>query len=252
MRKTPQISEPEKDIVAPEVTLRGFSVAKKAAGHGLEQAILNMKKEEERLEERARNFASYALSKEDFEKRKNLPIWYLYSAILYLYGYESTGEPYFDREIVNNNPKMKEIYVYIKDAEKIRKIIIFGDSDVSSQVNTIPFIELIRTFGIEVPNLAPLKEENPIPPNNIMTESNIGSYQTEQMTLLLDAAKSWWEAIEYDLKNPNRHIAPFKKDVVAWLMREAEERGVELSESLAESIDTIIRCPITKTGGNSR
>jgi len=77
------------------------------------------------------------------------------------------------------------------------------------------------------------------------------SHITPDMELMFDAISKFWS--NYDLNDPNPNIAPFKKDVVDWLMSEAKKRNIQdFKKSRASMIDTIIRCPISRGGGNTR
>ncbi len=77
------------------------------------------------------------------------------------------------------------------------------------------------------------------------------SYCTPDMELMHDAVEKFWK--DYDLTKPDASKAPFKNSVVNWLMEEAKKRGIAgFSKSRADMMDTIIRCPVARQGGNSK
>lgn len=75
------------------------------------------------------------------------------------------------------------------------------------------------------------------------------SYATQEMQLIYAAVDKFWS--EYDLSKPNPHIVPKKSEVVTWLLAEAHRRGHNLSQTLADKMDTIIRCPTSRKGGQT-
>jgi hypothetical protein len=69
------------------------------------------------------------------------------------------------------------------------------------------------------------------------------------MQLMFDAIDKFWK--DYDLTKPDASKAPFKKNVVDWLIDEAKKRRIDFSKTRAEHMDTIMRCPQARRGGNS-
>jgi hypothetical protein len=75
-------------------------------------------------------------------------------------------------------------------------------------------------------------------------------YITPDMQLMFDAVQNFWN--HYDLDKPDKSKAPLKKDVLEWIIKEAKNRNIQdFSKSRAEVMDTIIRCPKSRGGGNT-
>lgn len=75
------------------------------------------------------------------------------------------------------------------------------------------------------------------------------AYCTPDMRLMFDAIEEFWK--DYDLENPNPVVAPFKEKVVEWLLSEAQKRKIyDFGKTRAEHMDSIIRCPSSRRGGN--
>jgi len=72
-------------------------------------------------------------------------------------------------------------------------------------------------------------------------------YCTPDMQLMYDAVEKFWAT--YDLAHPDLSKAPKKKVVMYWLEQNSAKRGDKISQTLAEAIDTIIRCPVARKGG---
>jgi len=125
------------------------------------------------------------ISKDQFNKKSNEPLWSLANAILYLLGHRNIrdGNKYTSQ---NENPTI----------ESFIKRSIAGEK------------------------------------------------------LLQYAVEHFWS--DYDLENPDPRRAPYKNAVVDWLMAEAEKQNIaRFSKTRAEIMDTIMRCPKSRSGGNA-
>ncbi len=74
------------------------------------------------------------------------------------------------------------------------------------------------------------------------------AYCTQEMKLMYEAVEKFWS--HYDLANPDPSKAYLKKEVTEWLIEQAQKRGITLSNNLAGAMDTIMRCPKARQGGN--
>lgn len=196
-----------------------------------------------------------SITREQFDNKMKEPLWELGNGILYLMGKRYRLAEY-NHEPVFNHPKIID---YIKNSDFGKMVLKYAhDAYISGQlklslanadcndigdilfssVKPNQFIDWFKTL----PLTAPIFLEDLIIENT--------SYVTPDMRLMYDAVEKFWSG--YDLDNPNKDIAPFKKDVVAWLMSEAKTRNIQdFSESRAKIMDTIIRCPQSRGGGNS-
>ena len=197
------------------------------------------------------------ISREQFNMKAKEPLWQLGNAILYLLGHRNRfdGNKYVSvigshsvHNYINASSVGKSILKYAADAYKAGKLDLIasdeGEADLSDEnlllVSVAPekMIDWVQTLPIAVPIFS---EDTTVHDN---------AYITQDMKLMLDAAKALWS--DYDLENPNPSLAPFKKDVVKWLMDEAKKRNMhDFSKSRAEVMDTIMRCPKSRGGGNT-
>jgi hypothetical protein len=195
------------------------------------------------------------ITREQFDNKMKEPLWKLGSGILYLMGKRYRLAEY-NREPVFNHPKIidyikssdfgEAVLKYAFDAYKSHQLNLIVDIESDSNLENILFatikpLEFIDWFKT-LPLMAPIFAEDAIIENT--------AYITPDMRLMYDAVEKFWS--NYDLNSPNPNIAPFKKDVVAWLMSEAEKRNIQdFSESRAKVMDTIIRCPKSRGGGST-
>lgn len=196
-----------------------------------------------------------SISREQFETKTKEPLWSLGNAILYLLGhrYRLDGNKHAPihrsptvLDFINRSNEGKAILKYAMDAYKAGKLnvttpeetTLTDESFIAAAVDPEEMIKWVRTL----PLTAPIFSED-IPDPDL-------PYLTPDMKLMFDAAKALWS--EYDLNNPDPSIAPYKKDVVKWLMDEADKRNIQdFSKSRAEMMDTIMRCPKSRGGGNT-
>ncbi len=100
-------------------------------------------------------------------------------------------------------------------------------------------LDFFKSIKVNIKQLIGLKEEK-----ESLAKPN---YSTNYLELMHLAINEFW--LNY---NPNKSTAPVKKQVVAFLQNKAKEQNIELSPSLANSMDTIIRHETAKKGGNRK
>lgn len=195
-------------------------------------------------QERLSTFKKRTLQQTEFETLSNKePLWDLSKAVLYVAGYKSFNEYKHDYECICSDDELKKIYDYARDSRKIRELdlvdgIGFGHP-TQYQVRPKDFISWAKKRFVSSPFFE----------GNTANKNKPISYITPDMQLMFDAIENFWSG--YDLSKPNPHVAPVKKDVVAWLINEADKRKINFSKTRAEHIDTIIRCPASRKGGNT-
>ena len=196
-----------------------------------------------------------AISREQFDNKIKEPIWQLGNGILYLLGHRyrldgNTHAPINSSpsvlDFINRSNDGTAILKYATDAYKSGQLdlVISDENELNDEkllaASIVP--EKLTEWVITLPLTAPIFSEDQTAPDL--------AYMTPDMKLMLDAVQALWS--KYDLKNPDPSIAPFKKDVVKWLMDEAAKRNIQdFSKSRAEMMDTIIRCPKSRGGGNT-
>lgn len=139
-------------------------------------------------------------------------------------------------------------------AEEVNRI----DVDVSDIFSAYEARTQLHALMLDIDEALELGDISEIPqgigtylrPNQSSKSYERSTHMTPDMQLMFGAINKFWS--NYDLSAPNPNIAPFKKDVVDWIISEAKSRGIEMSKSRAEVIDTIIRCPVARKGGNTR
>jgi len=197
------------------------------------------------------------ISREQFNMKAKEPLWQLGNAILYLLGHRNRfdGNSYVSANnsqavlnYINGSSAGKAILKYAADAYKAGKLDLIttdaDETDLSDENLLLASVapEKIIDWVETLPITAPIFSEDIIVHDNV--------HMTQDMKLMLDAAKALWS--DYDLENPDPNLAPFKIDVVKWLMDEAKKRSIhDFSKSRAEVMDTIMRCPKSRGGGNS-
>ncbi|MEZ5903408.1 MAG: hypothetical protein R3D88_08940 [Alphaproteobacteria bacterium] len=196
-----------------------------------------------------------SISREQFDQKTKEPLWQLGNGILYLLGHRYrldgnkhtpiNGSPSV-LDFINRSTDGKAILKYAMDAYKADQLdlTVSDNSELNDEsllaASVVP--NKLTEWVKILPITAPIFSEDVSVPDI--------AYMTPDMKLMLDAVQALWS--EYDLQNPDPSIAPFKKDVVKWLMDEAAKRNIQdFSKSRAEMMDTIIRCPKSRGGGNT-
>ncbi len=189
------------------------------------------------------------LDKDDFHSLMREPLWDLNTATLYLHGFQSCNpgakgyrSETMDSTCVRKVPDLKKIRQYALDASAIHALELYGRDD--KKVKPAEFIAWSKTLHMDfacyqwLPQTSEEKKKTPKP-----------DHVTPDMQLMFDAIEKFWAG--YDLSRPNPSIAPVKREVVDWLVQEARRRKIDFSKTRAEHIDTIMRCPESRKGGNT-
>jgi len=196
-----------------------------------------------------------AITRKQFDSKTKEPIWQLGNGILYLLGHRyrldgNTHAPINTSpsvlDFINRSNDGKAILKYVTDAFQSGQLdLAASDESEANEDNLLTasiipekLTEWVKTLPLTAPIFA--KE----------TTSPDITYMTPDMKLMLDAVQKFWS--HYDLENPNPHVAPKKDDVVEWLIEEADKRDIhDFTPSRAKAIQTIIRCPKARSGGNT-
>jgi hypothetical protein len=199
---------------------------------------------------RISSFKKNLLPKEQFEiLSKQEPLWNICQAVLYIFGYKGFNDCDQDYECIQSDKELTKILNYAIDSKKIYELTLTDKlhsyTDYKLYVKPQEFIEWAKKRSIESPFL--YKEGVNIEDKNSTKKAN--SYTTPDMQLMFDAVEKFWS--DYNLEKPNHHIAPVKSSVVGWLLEEAKKRKIDFSKTRAEHMDTIIRCPRSRKGGNT-
>lgn len=193
------------------------------------------------------------LSQEDFQKLLLEPLWSLSTAILYLHGFQSCNEgeksyrlETMDSECVKQIPEFKKVYQYALDSRSIGTLEIFADRFSEGRVKPLDFIKWSKTLHMDFACYLWLPKQLTVEPTK---ETQKPDHVTPDMQLMFDAIEKFWAG--YNLSQPNPSIAPTKRMVVEWLVQEARSRKMDFSKTRAEHMDTIMRCPESRKGGNT-
>ncbi len=205
---------------------------------------------EREKEVRIASFKDDSIDKKQFESLvKKEPLWSLYRATLYVSGYKGFDDREHNSDCVKSDSELDRIYKYALDSNKINELYLIGnDSALYSegyQVRPQEFARWAKLRSVESPFLYEVNAE--IKNHHLNKKDN--SYVTPDMQLMFDAVDEFWSG--YNLQDPNHHAAPVKSAVVSWLTEEAKNRNMNFSKTRAEHMDTIIRCPISRKGGNT-
>ncbi|MFZ4125031.1 MAG: hypothetical protein ACOYJ2_03030 [Rickettsiales bacterium] len=203
------------------------------------KTIISMARYKREAAERE-EYAFPSITRQDFEQERKVPLWELGAGILYLIGRRSRAKGE-ESEFTGSNRLFEEMAAYAADAKLAGDLTLIGENEDFLQLKVKP--EILIKWATNLPVILPMLHGSPV--STVKPE-----YCTPDMALMYDAITKFWG--DYDLANPNPSIAPMKKDVVAWLVQEAARRGIsDFSESRAKVLDTIIRCPKARLGGNT-
>lgn len=247
----------KKDIIdAPAlVTVHPLSFIEWAKKNGTEIPYF-LRKAANEMEEEAYidAYSERPLNSEDFHRLMREPLWDLNTAILYLHGFQSCdhGTKGFRSETMDSTcvrrvPEFRKIRDYAKDASNIGALKFFGNSLTGREkVKPTDFISWSNTLHIHFTCYQWLLNQTSEEPEE---EHKMPDYVTPDMQLMFDAIGKFWAG--YNLSRPNPSIAPTKRMVVEWLVQEARSRRMDFSRTRAEHMDTIMRCPESRKGGNT-
>lgn len=192
-----------------------------------------------------------AITREQFLERCKEPLWRVSTGILYLLGRRARGNQ--EEDFIKANKLAQKIQKYLYDAYKIGKVrLVFQEPALADFLSLDDVLlaeiepEQLISFAKGLPfALAIFEEKLPAPSQ----QPKVLHYNTQEMALMTAAVERFWS--NYDLNQPDPNKAPLKKDVIKWLRDEAKNRGFEISANIGKVMDTIIRCPKARKGGNS-
>lgn len=201
------------------------------------------------------------LSEGEFSQLQKEPLWQVRNAIIYLLGRKSMSSDVELERYFKNDEVASSIIKYLMDTIITGDLQLYGSGDETQlagqnidailhlKVRPKDFIEWAQVLPI---NLASMSEASKGEPDLELTDLEIKQpHRIAEMLLADDAIKEFWS--DYDFENPDPNIAPYKRNVVAWLLEQAKVRGIpNFSKSKANAIDTLIRCPKARQGGNTR
>ncbi len=203
------------------------------------------------LNKRIQEYGQYPIDLKELKFLIKEPLWNLDTGILYITGNQSLGTDEDDFQCVIHNPKLKKIKQYAKESHEIRKLHLKLKSielesglslDNTYKVQPKDLLQWARNLHLEFPILDKL-----IPDKKKELESIL--YATPEMILMNDAAQKFWK--HYNLKSPDISKSYAKAEITTWIKSEAKKRGYEVSDNIANAMDTIIRCPHTRKGGRT-
>lgn len=198
------------------------------------------------LNKRIEEYEQYPIDLKELRFLIKEPLWYLHTGILYITGNQSLGTDEDDFKCVIYNPKLKKIKQYAEESHQINKLRLKLERSLSLdnnyKVQPKDLLQWARNLHLDFPildKLAPDKKK----------ELDHVQYATPEMILMNDAVKKFWE--HYDLKSPDISKSYAKAEITMWIKSEAKKRGYEVSDNIANAMDTIIRCPHTRKGGRT-
>jgi len=221
------------------------TITPSAIFHNSISILIDSQKKQKRIS----SFKKKLLPREQFEMlSKKEPLWNICQAILYISGYKGFNDCDQDHECIESDKELTKILNYALDSKRIHELNLINKftpfSDHKLYVKPKEFIEWAKKRSIGSQFI--YKESVEIERKNL---KKTNSYTTPDMQLMFDAVEKFWS--DYNLDKPNHHIAPVKSSVVDWLLEEAKERKMDFSKTRAEHMDTIIRCPRSRKGGNT-
>lgn len=192
------------------------------------------------IDDKIQNFRNHILSPNDFQLMQiQDPLWELNCAFLHMSGYQSYPIYEINSSCIASDEKLNGLYNRALQSIELGELSLYSNKDHASCKMVKP-VEIVAWA-----------EKRKLPLALVSSSSAVLGFKhvTFEMQLMFDAIEYFWK--EYDLASPKPSVAPYKKNVVTWLQNTAKMRGVTLSDSLASSIDTIIRCPASRKGGNT-
>lgn len=224
---------------------RDFYLWASSAGYSIPaQTAFAIDKDRQKLHELENAFPTITFKQ--FEQKEKEPVWHVGDGILYLLGRrrrnkmnkdQATPELFFKQSYL-----AAKILHYTNDAFASNDLIPINDNAdlLLKTVKPKEFVAWVKSL----PLCLPIFESDT---QKVEKETNI----TPDMRLMMDARDRYWS--DYDFENPDPRKAPHKEDVVKWLIQEANNRKMpSLGNSKARMMDTIIRCPKSRLGGNYR
>lgn len=213
-----------------------------------------MNNEEEKSKNKSKPLNDYFIKIDDdeFQIRSQRPLWLLGDGLLYLMGYRFN----FDAITRNTVGRMNFVRKFLNTTETGAACIDFAHNDYKD--NKLELLTEQYTFSpdfldkkVSSQELIKWAQKLPFDLPILIKETTNRDYMTADMKLMMDAVDKFWS--HYDLQNPDKNTAPFKNEVVNWLRDEGKKRNIDdFSKSRADLMDTIMRCPVSRKGGNTR
>lgn len=248
--------QPERDVDSYPFLLwaeHHYPVSKEVvnAARGAARTMIYRQQE---AEKQARAYP--AIMQEDFDRLQKHPLWRVAEAIMYVMGRRARNEGK-EVEFGKNDKLFQRLHQFAYDAYTAGQLDVAGFTPVrtaeeentpletlflEAKVRPAEFVAWVKGLPLSLPMLAE--------PAASSVPAVRPAYCTPDMALMYDAIEHFWS--EYDLANPNPSVAPIKDDVVKWLVSEAAKRGIaDFSTTRAGYMDTIMRCPKARRGGNT-
>lgn len=208
------------------------------------QTAFIIDKDRQKLHELENTFPTITLKQ--FEQKEKEPVWHVSDGILYLLGRRRRNA--VEKDQTTSGLFFKQSYLaakvlqYAEDAFASNDLIPINDNAdlLLKTVKPKKFVAWAKSLPLCLPAL-----------ESTAQKAENETYITPDMRLMMDAREKYWSS--YDFENPDPRRAPQKEDVVKWLIQEAENRKMPaLGNSKAKMMDTIIRCPKSRLGGNYR
>lgn len=191
----------------------------------------------------------------DFLNLQNEPLWKLQNAIIYLMGRQSQTTSEEEEVFITHNDKAMKLLAYINDAHLAGDINLYqvdqqGDDYaktetrlLSAKIKPLELIEWVKTLPI---NLSIIADKND--PEAFL--QSVPHYKTAEMEIMEEVVEKFWS--HYDLNNPDPSQAYLKDEVVDFIFARAKAKNIQISRTMANQMDSIIRCPESRKGGNTR
>lgn len=211
---------------------------------------LSRKRSEEELER-----ILPSINQHDFSVLTKEPLWQLQTAIIYLMGRKSQTTPEEEEAFITRNDTASKLLAYITDAHlsdslKLYEIDQQGDGNnimetslLSAKIKPLELIEWAKTLPTEFSIIADKKESEAF-------LKKVPHYKTAEMEIMEEAVEKFWS--HYDLNNSDPNKAYLKDEVMNFMHERAEVKNIKLSQAMVRQMDSIIRCPESRKGGNSR
>jgi hypothetical protein len=211
---------------------------------------LSRKRSEEELE---RKFPT--IDRHDFLKLQKEPLWKLQNAIIYLMGRKSQTTPEEEEAFIKRTDEATKLLGYINDAELVDTINLYevdqkedGNNEVenrllSAKIKPLELIEWVKTLPIDLSIIA---EKND--PEAFLQK--VPHHKTAEMEIMEEVVEKFWS--HYDLNNPDPSMAYQKDEILNFIFERAKAKNIKISQAMVNQMDTIIRCPESRKGGNTR
>jgi hypothetical protein len=187
-----------------------------------------------RTDAKNREYRFPKITRVQFEQASKQPLWTIKNGILHLLGRRHRDEDQISEHYDGNDRLYYKMQLQAHQAYKagLLKVAEYQEN-MFSQSYVVPehLIKWAKTLPFPLPIL-----------NTTVAISYTKQLEhcTPEMELMFGAIQHFW-------KTPDK--PPLKKHVTAWLIDEAKQRKFELSDHMANAIDTLIRPQNARRGG---